>query len=43
MTSKFFEGAADDIKEYNIAVEALGRSQDFDQKRDLLSGFRLTA
>ena len=34
ITSKFFEGAADDIKEYNIAVEAFGRPEDFDQKRD---------
>jgi hypothetical protein len=32
--SKHFEGAADQIKEYNIAVEALGRPADFDQKRD---------
>ena len=31
---KYFEGSADQIKEYNIAVEALGRSADFDQKRD---------
>src|SRR5579885_3099257 len=31
---KYFEGAADQIKEYNIAVEALGRPADFDQKRD---------
>jgi hypothetical protein len=29
-----FEGAADQIKEYNIAVEALGRPADFDQKKD---------
>jgi hypothetical protein len=32
--AKYFEGAAGDIKEYNIAVEALGRSPEFDQKRD---------
>ena len=32
--TKFFEGAAYEIKEYNIAVEALGRSPEFDQKRD---------
>ena len=32
--SKYFEGTADQIKEYNIAVEALGRPADFDQKRD---------
>jgi Malectin domain len=31
---RHFEGAADQIKEYNIAVEALGRPPDFDQKRD---------
>jgi hypothetical protein len=32
--SKYFEGAAADIKEYNIAIEALGRPPEFDQKRD---------
>lgn len=32
--TKYFEGEADQIKEYNIAVEALGRPPDFDQKRD---------
>src|SRR4051794_20449599 len=32
--AKHFEGAADQIKEYNIAVDALGRPPDFDQKRD---------
>jgi hypothetical protein len=32
--TKYFEGQSDQIKEYNIAVEALGRSPDFDQKRD---------
>jgi hypothetical protein len=32
--AKYFEGAAEQIKEYNIAVEALGRHADFDQKRD---------
>ena len=32
--AKYFEGKSDQIKEYNIAVEALGRSPDFDQKRD---------
>ena len=32
---KCFEGQADEIKEYNIAVEALGRRPpDFDQKKD---------
>ena len=33
---KYFEGRTDDIKEYNIAVEALGRPADFDQKRDAI-------
>jgi len=32
--AKYFEGAASEIKEYNIAVEALGRPPEFDQKRD---------
>jgi hypothetical protein len=32
--SKYFEGATQQIKEYNIAVEALGRPAGFDQKRD---------
>jgi hypothetical protein len=31
---KYFDGASEEIKEYNIAVEALGRRADFDQKRD---------
>jgi hypothetical protein len=31
---KYFEGAAEQIKEYNIAVDALGRPPHFDQKRD---------
>ena len=31
---KHFEGQAGQIKEYNIAVEAMGRNPDFDQKRD---------
>src|SRR5579863_2671433 len=31
---KYFEGAGEQIKEYNIAVEALGRPAGFDQKRD---------
>jgi hypothetical protein len=29
-----FDGLGDQIKEYNIAVEALGRGADFDQKKD---------
>lgn len=32
--NKYFDGAADEIKEYTIAVDALGRPPDFDQKRD---------
>jgi hypothetical protein len=31
---KYFEGSAEEIKEYTIAVEALGRRPEFDQKRD---------
>jgi hypothetical protein len=34
--NRYFEGKAADIKEYNIAVEALGRSAEFDQKRDAI-------
>jgi hypothetical protein len=29
-----FDGRADEIKEYSIALEALGRSADFDPKKD---------
>jgi hypothetical protein len=32
--NKYFEGKAAEVKEYNIAVEALGRPQSFDQKKD---------
>ena len=32
--AQHFEGAGEQIKEYNIAVDALGRPADFDQKRD---------
>ncbi len=32
--SKYFEGQSEQVKEYNIAVEALGRPADFDQKKD---------
>src|SRR5215471_3850173 len=32
--AEYFEGSAAQIKEYNIAVEALGRPANFDQKRD---------
>lgn len=31
---RYFEGEADKIKEYNVAVEALGRPPEFDQKKD---------
>ena len=31
---KCFDGEASQVKEYSIAVEALGRTPDFDQKRD---------
>lgn len=34
ISEKYFQGEADLIKEYNIAVEALGRPPDFDQKKD---------
>ena len=32
--AQYFAGTAGQIKEYNIAVEALGRPADFDQRRD---------
>jgi hypothetical protein len=32
--NKYFDGTAAEVKEYNIAVEALGRSANFDQKKD---------
>ena len=32
--ARYFEGQAEQIKEYNIAVEAFGRPADFDQKKD---------
>src|SRR5215472_3193752 len=32
--TQYFAGAAEQIKEYNIAVEALGRPADFDQRSD---------
>jgi len=32
--AKYFDGSQEEIKEYNIAVEALGRPAEFDQKRD---------
>ena len=31
---RYFEGEAEQIKEYNIAVEALGRPPEFNQKKD---------
>ena len=33
---RYFEGRAEDLREYNIAVEALGRPANFDQKRDAI-------
>src|SRR5947207_13959707 len=32
--SKYFEGESEQIKEYSIGVEALGRGAEFDPKRD---------
>lgn len=34
--NEYFEGRAKEIKEYNIAVEALGRPADFDPKNDAI-------
>jgi Malectin domain len=34
ITTRFFEGSAEELKEYSIAVDAFGRAPDFDQKRD---------
>jgi hypothetical protein len=34
--NKYFDGTAAEVKEYNIAVEALGRSTNFDQKKDAI-------
>jgi hypothetical protein len=34
LTNVYFEGMADDLKEYTVAVGAFGRPADFDQKRD---------
>src|SRR5262245_48598128 len=34
--NKYFEGKAAEVKEYNLAVEALGRSANFDQKKDAI-------
>jgi hypothetical protein len=42
--TKYFEGQANQIKEYNIAVEALGRPASFDPKQDSIvrvEAFRL--
>ena len=38
---RYFEGAIDDIKEYNIAVHALGRREAFDPQVDTI--VRVTA
>ncbi len=34
--NRYFQGQSDQIKEYNIAVEALGRPAAFDQKEDAI-------
>jgi hypothetical protein len=34
--TKYFDGQADEIKEYSVAVEALGRPADFDPKKDAI-------
>jgi hypothetical protein len=34
VSEKYFQGEAGQIKEYNIAIEAFGRSPDFNQKQD---------
>ena len=42
--TKYFEGQANEIKEYSIAVEALGRPPSFDPKQDSIvrvEAFRL--
>ena len=31
---KYFEGKAGEIKEYTVAIDALGRSPEFDQEKD---------
>jgi hypothetical protein len=41
--TKYFEGAAEQIKEYNIAVEALGRPADFDQRDSIVRVGRIAA
>jgi len=34
--NEYFSGRADQIKEYNLATEALGKAADFDQNRDAI-------
>src|SRR5579871_2452027 len=34
VSERYFQGEAEQIKEYNIAVEAFGRPPDFNQKQD---------
>jgi len=34
--NKYFDGTSAEVKEYNIAVDALGRSPSFDQKKDAI-------
>ena len=33
---KYFEGEADQIKEYNLVIDVLGRVADFDQGQDVI-------
>src|SRR6185437_3235739 len=37
LCSKYFEGEADQIKEYNIATEVLGRPAEFDPSQDAIA------
>lgn len=37
LCEKYFDGQADQIKEYNIATEVLGRSQEFDSTQDAIA------
>jgi hypothetical protein len=40
--SKYFEGSAEGIKEFSIAIDVLGRSSDFDPKKDSSFAFSST-
>ncbi len=37
LCERHFEGRSQEIKEYNIAVQALGRPTEFDQTRDSIT------